>query len=771
MRSLFILLLLLLFSPMPPRAAADVINRAGQKVDPLQPAEERESRTLGQRARAKEGPYAEAISAFSAVPPDPELVAKARPLLKKPATYAEADAQARELLEMLTPEERFMLIGGARFASTPVTRIGLPSLLFANASGGLNNPSLPFYSDPLEKATGFPAPIMVAATWNPELAQEYGRAIAEEFRAAGLHFILGPGMNVQRISRCGRNFEYFGEDPLLIGEMASAYVRAAQKVGVATTIKHFIANNNEFMRRGTNVIVDERTLQEIYMPGFLAAVEAGAWAVMTSYNLINGEWAGQSSYVIRDLLREQMGFKHLVMTDWDSVTDGAAVIRSGQDLEMPYGMRVGAVKEDFLGSPQVDAMVLNLLRTGIVSGLYEAEAAGAFREKSWTDRLPEHLELSRKIVEQGATLLKNGGILPLKPERLNKVLVSGNWAQVKEISGGGTSHVPGYDQVTYLQAVQEQWGAENVTYAAEPSDEQIKEASLVLMFTGHPLKSKGEFNHETEGRDVNFLLIEDALIARCTQLNPNTIVCLTLGGGVQMDWAEEAGAIVHAYFGGQAAAPVLVDLLMGKRNFSGRLPFTIEKKFEDSPGFGYDVENPDDRTFDRKEMPLRIAANMVKGEGGKVHQHNISYDEGVLVGYRWFYTKGIEPRFSFGHGLTYTSFAYEDLKLEKTGDAEVTVRFRVRNTGARDGAEVAQIYVGDPEASVLRPLKELKAFRRLEIPAGESVEVEIPLASEAFRFWSPESKDWVLEPGKFVIMAGSSSGAIHAQAEVSLGQP
>jgi len=304
------------------------------------------------------------IKRVANTPPSPSEVAKCRPLLKKPATFEEADRQARAVLEMLTPEERFSLIsGGIRYG---IGRVGLPALIMSDGAAGLHK--LP---PTMKKSTAFPAPILLAATWNADLATEYGRAVAEEFRAAGIHFILGPGPSIYRVTRSGRNFEYCGEDPYLTARMTESYIKGAQDVGPIAVLKPFLLNAAEYRRRATNVIVDDRALHEIHMAGFQAGIDAGAWGVMTSYNQVNGEWTGQSKTVIDGLLRGQLGFKHIVMTDWGSVTNGEDIMQASLNLEMPWGDMFERVRDKYLGSPLVDEKVVTILRTGIASGLYE----------------------------------------------------------------------------------------------------------------------------------------------------------------------------------------------------------------------------------------------------------------------------------------------------------------------------------------------------------------------------------------------------------------
>ena len=678
---------------------------------------------------------------------------KYREFTRKTSDQQKATSQAKHLVTAMSPEERLALVCGNGSSGTPaIPRLGIEQVRFADASAGLNAG----WAKRSGQATlAYPATVLLAATWDPQLAGEYGRGIGEECHAAGVHLLLGPGMNGYRNSNNGRNFEYLGEDPLLAGAMVASYVRGMQNTGTGTTLKHFICNEMERHRRGTNSIIDERTLHEIYMPPFQAGIDAGAIAVMTAYNQINGEWAGESKYINTTLLRDRMGFTGVSMTDWIAAYDGVKLAASGTDLEMPGGPALMRDRAKVLGTPEIDGMATRVLATWIKSGFFEPDY---FKPELAKNR-SEWEKVARRTNHEGIVLLKNGGILPLEANTSGNVLVVGNFLKRTELSGTGSGHVVGYDLVTYLEACQKRLPKATIIEAEKPTDEQIAKANLVLVFAG--------FKNEGEGVLRTFALQDDEIIQRCTKLNPKTIVTVATGGGVQMNWADSAAGIIFASYGGQTGAEALFDILDGTVSPSGRLPFSMEQAIEDSPS-----GNVTQAVANGAQYPLDHIHGYCHGEFFKDKEKNtatvwdIRYDEGVLVGYRWYEAKKKPLRFSFGHGLTYTTFAYSDLSVHKTGAQTVSLRFKVANTGLRAGAEVAQVYVGDETCSVVRPIKELKEFRKVRLAPGAAQTVELDLGPEAFRFW--KDGKWSIEPGRFNIFVGASSTDIRLTSGVEL---
>ena len=679
-------------------------------------------------------------------------------LLKKTATLEQADKQARQLVEAMSPAERFSLVCGDGLGIPAFARLGIPSINFSDASAGLNNGNAMVVARH-PKTVAYPCTLLLAATWDSGLAKVYGASIGEECRSGGTDILLGPGMNLYHTAIGGRNFEYMGEDPVLTGDMVAEYVRGLQAAGTGATLKHFIANEIEFHRRGSNSQVDERTLHELYMEPFRKGVEAGALAVMTSYNQLNGEWAGQSKYVNTELLRDTLGFKGIIMTDWLSTYDGVKLAQSGTDLEMPRGFALNKDKEKLFGTPEIDRMARNVIANCIFAGFYDRPQKNVDLEKN----RPEWEKTALRVNHDGIVLLKNNGLLPVaKQQTGKKILVAGNFAQRLELAGEGSGHVKGYNLKTYTQALKECFPDAELTGVEKPDEAQMKAADLVIFFSG--------FAREGEARDTKFVLADDELIARCVEMNPKTLVCIISGCGARMDWCAKAAGVMYLFFGGQTGSAAFIDILTGAVNPSGHLPFTIENRIEDSPAVAVLSPKPD------KEHPYSsdYLANYVKGEfyasedKKSYFVHNVNYAEGVFNGYRWYEAKKIPVRFPFGHGLSYTSFSYDKLKLEKTGKESVRLSFIMRNDGTTAGADVAQIYVSDKECKVPRPAKELKTFQKVRLQAGESKQVEIQLGAEAFRFWDAQTKKWTVEPGEFEISVGVSSADIKLTDKVVL---
>lgn len=658
-------------------------------------------------------------------------------------SFQESLEQAQRLLEQLTLEEKISLTGGTRgFFIKAVERLGIKEVFMADASCGVNIRET-WLEDrvdtDLEKSTAFPCSLLLAATWNPELSEYYARSIGEECRAAGISILLGPGMNIYRHSQAGRNFEYLGEDPFLVSRMVESYVKGLQSTGVAATLKHFIANNSDFFRRRSNSILQERALREIYMPGFRAGIEAGARGVMTAYNLLNGEWCSQSRQLITEILREELGFQWLVMTDWWAIYDGEKTLKSGQDLEMP-AREVLASLEELLEQgrgeeSQLDSMVLSILTTSLSLRAY----ADDYQKKEYLQNYSDHEKTALQTAREGVVLLKNqDDLLPLDGSQT--VLLTGRFA-LERARGGGAAEVEGYHVLSLKEALEKELPGK-VLYRSDPTDEELRQAERVILATG---------TLDSEGWDRPFSLPEEEeeKICRTLQLNPKTAVVVLSGGGVRMTrWADKAGAILYGWYGGQTGARALAEILCGACNPSGKLPITIEREFEDSPGAGY----------------LPEGESLYEGwndQAEKKHAvFDVTYDEGILVGYRWYDTKGIAPLFPFGYGLSYTVFSFSNLSLSSdsiSSGERISLTLDLKNTGHRQGMETVQVYVKAEESAVLRPEKELKGFLKVNLQPGETKRLSLTLEPEAFAYWDEESREWTVESGLYSILAGSSS--------------
>ena len=676
-----------------------------------------------------------------------------------PIAYEDAKKQAIEILNQMTIDEKISIIGGYNwFYTQGFEKFNIPALYLSDATQGVNiRPELP---NQLERSVAFPSPIALTSTWNTELSNSYAKSIGEECRAGEIAILLGPGMNIYRISQNGRNFEYFGEDPYLAARMIENYVVGMQETGTIATLKHFIANNTDYKRRTSNSIVDDRALREIYMPAFEAGVNAGAMAVMTSYNLVNGEYAGQSKDVITGLLREDLGFKWLVMSDWWSVWDAEKVIKSGLDLDMPgepredypdytkkdeFFLRSSAkslLDEGKVEEADIDRMVTNILTTQIAIGLLERP----IKDTSYFENFDDHIQVALQTGRESMVLLKNNGVLPISSSENISILLTGEYSD-KIPCGGGAAEVKGYDNVTMLSALKELYG-KKVTYIEKPDNQTIKNADYVIY-------SAGTFDSEGWDKSFDFPETVNKEIKNIASLNKNTIVAVSSGSGMNMsEWNDEIAGLIYSWYPGQIGFKGFAEIVAGITNPSAKLPITIEKTFKDSPGYGYIPEGKELYTGWQEDHVITDPII------------DVEYDEGVFVGYRWYERKAIEPLYHFGFGLSYTSYEYSNLKFEhpsiKVGSS-FSFKIDIKNTGAMDGQEIVQIYVRDIESSVERPLKELKDFQKVQLNAGTKKTLHFTLTERDFAFWDVKTENWVVEPGQFEILVGSASHTILAK--------
>src|SRR5271157_84791 len=654
----------------------------------------------------------------------------------------DVEARVADLLKQLTLQEKFSLCAGkSLFAMKPVPRLGIPILHMSDGPHGVGA-----LGSHLKKMTYFPVGICRTATWNPALAEQYGRASAEEIRSIGYQMILGPAINIQRAPLCGRTFEYQTEDPYLNSRMAVAAVNGTQSVRVAACVKHYAANNQEFKRMRVSSEVSERALREIYLPAFEAAVREGnTWSVMACYNRVNGIYGCEHRDLLVTKLREEWGFRGVVISDWYAArptSSTEACVKGGLGLEMPGGgsrynqkRLATAFKASKFSEAELDSNLTGLLRVMILTGLLDdpkSLPAGARNTK-------EHFEISRKIAEEGIVLLKNEGpLLPLDINSVKKIAVLGPNVARKNGFGGGSSMIRAAHEITPLQGLKEKC-KRKVKLVKNPADADV---AVVVVGLHHCMLS----HWDMEMYDKKSLAIPPAqvdLIQQTVTLNPKTVVVLVSGSPVEMDaWLEQVPAVVEMWYAGMEGGRALADILFGGVNPSGKLPITFPKRLADSPA------HASERTF---------------GGADKVF-----YDEGVFVGYRHFDARGIEPLFPFGHGLSYTTFAYDQLQINPapvSGEGTVTVSLEVTNTGNRAGAEVVQLYIQDVEASVERPPKELKGFQKLFLAPGETQSATFELNLRDLSFWDEAANAWKAESGTFAVYIGSSSRDIRLQGE------
>jgi beta-glucosidase len=803
---------------------------------------------------------------------------------------SDVESRVNSILEKMTVEEKIEMLGGMNdFYTRPIPRLGVPSLKMSDGPMGVHDYGL---------TTAYPAGIALAASWDVDLARRFGEAMGNDARARGVHFILGPGMNIHRAPMNGRNFEYFGEDPFLASRMAVNEIKGIQEQGVIATAKHFAGNNSEFARMTLSSDIDERTLREIYLPAFEASVkEARAGAVMDAYNPVNGVYMTANNRLNNEILKKEWGFDGIVMSDWGATHDGVAAANGGLDLEMPSPLFMNretllpALKDGRISIETIDDKVRRVLRKAIEFGFFDRQQPDV--------GIPFYSQEGREVALEeargGMVLLKNAGkLLPLDETKLKTIAVIGPDAYPAVISGGGSAETKPFNAVSYLEGIGNRLGTkvkvlydvdvpvldpmfDNSEFLTSPGgesglkgeyfDNEDLKGTPVLVRTdrhvhfdwgegsfapGQPVdhfairwtgyfipKQSGDyqfftsaddgvrlyiddermiddwlphsqtldtcnkhleagqaykirleyfdsvstaivsfgvtradsyvgnktkalaavadaviicvgFDNKTEGEgfDRRFQLPggQDELIRQITAVNKNTIVVITAGGNVDMtQWIDKVPAVLHAWYPGQEAGTALAQILFGDYSPSGKLPVSLERRWEDNPVFH----------------------SYYPPKGGS----RVQYSEGVFVGYRHYDRSETKPLFPFGFGLSYTTFAYSNLSVIPASgslDQSVTVSFEIKNTGDRNGAEVAELYVGNPHPSVPRPVKELKGFAKVSLKPGERKRFSITLDRQAFSFYDVGKKNWNAEPGLFDILIGGSSDKIQLQGTFNL---
>lgn len=663
----------------------------------------------------------------------------------------------KELVQRMTLEEKAGMCSGLDFWHLKgVERLGIPSIMVTDGPHGLRKQDSS--ADHLGltasvPATCFPSAAGLASSWDTELARQVGVALGEECQAEDVAVLLGPGVNIKRSPLGGRNFEYFSEDPLLSTRMAAGHIKGVQSQGVGTSLKHFAVNNQEERRMSIDAIVDERTLREIYLASFEGAVkDAQPWTVMNSYNKVNGTYAGENEWLLTDILKDEWGHEGIVVSDWGAVNERADALAAGMELEMPASGGIGerkvidAVENGELSLEKLDRAVERLLTLIFKAVDHKKENATYDKE--------EHHQLARKVASESMVLLKNEeSILPLQRE--GSVALIGAFARKPRFQGGGSSHI-NPTQVDDIVDEMTRVAGEGVklTYApgyrieADDVDESLmadaiqtaQAADTAIVFVGLPDR------YESEGYDRSHLRLPDnhiRLIEEVAKVQPRVIVVLSNGSPVEMPWLPKVQAVLEAYLGGQAVGGAIADLLYGEVNPSGKLAETFPAQLSHNPSY--------------LNFP---------GEGDRV-----DYREGIFVGYRYYDTKQIDPLFPFGYGLSYTTFEYADLtvnRTELTDQDEVQVSVRVTNTGDRAGKEIVQLYIHDVESTVIRPAKELKAFAKIQLEPGQSEVIGFTLDKCSFAYYNVDMKDWHVETGEFEIQVGSSSRDIHLQTRVTV---
>ena len=660
----------------------------------------------------------------------------------------------KEIIAQMTLEEKAGLCSGADFWHTKaVERLGVPATMVSDGPHGLRKQD--DKADHLGvndsiKAVCFPTASATAASFDPDMLREMGEQLGDSCQHEGLSVLLGPAVNIKRSPLCGRNFEYFSEDPYLAGRMSTALIQGVQSRNVGTSIKHFALNNQEHRRMSSSSDADERTIREIYFPAFEMAVkEAKPWTVMCSYNRINGVFASEDPWLLTAVLRKEWGFGGYVMSDWGAVSDRVAGVAAGLDLEMPSSGGVNDQKiVDAVRAGKLDEKCVDLCCERILN-IVDRFLRTAKPDTPW-DKEKQH-ESAARIAADCMVLLKNeDGILPL--DKADEITFIGEFAEKPRFQGGGSSHINCFKTTGAVEAAK----GLKVTYARgysvaedEATDEMIaeavsaaKKAKVAVVFAGLP------DSYESEGYDRTHMQMpacQNRLIEAVAEANPNTVVVLHNGSPVEMPWIGKVKAVLEAYLGGQAVGEATVRVLYGDVNPSGHLPETFPLKLEDNPSYLFYGGEP----------------------------AGTDYREGIFVGYRYYDKKKMDVLFPFGHGLSYTTFEYSNLRLsadaiKDTDTVDVTVT--VKNTGSRAGKAVVQVYVGDVEGyeNAIRPVRELKGFRKVALAPGESKEVTLTLCKRAFATWRTEIHDWWVESGEFSIEVGDSSANLPLKASVQV---
>lgn len=686
--------------------------------------------------------------------------------------FMEHVLDVKKLVNELTLEEKASLCSGADFWHTKaIDRLNIPAAMVSDGPHGIRKQeSLADHMGVAEsiKAIGFPTASAMACSFDRDLLHKVGDALGEECVAEDLAVLLGPGINMKRSPICGRNFEYYSEDPVVAGELGAAFVNGVQEHGVGTSLKHFAANNQEWRRMSISAEIDERTLREIYLAAFETVVKkAQPWTIMCSYNRINGVYSCENDWLLNKVLRDEWGFKGLVMTDWGAMDERVPSLKAGLDLEMPdcHGetdkLIVKAVQSGELEESVLDTAVERIL-TMVDKYL---TARKGIDPASMVHPLPSSVErgydvaahhaLARTTAEQSAVLLKNEDILPLQKDK--KIAFIGEFAKVPRIQGGGSSHINNTSVESALDAA-----GDSVSYAQgfhideETTDETLlqeaitlaKESDVAVIFAGLP------DSFESEGFDrthLNMPANQNELIARISEVQPNVVVVLHSGSPIAMPWLDKVAGVLQMYLAGQASGGAAVNLLFGDATPCGKLAETFPLRLEDNPSY------------------LNFPGNREK----------VCYQEGVFIGYRYYDKKKMDVLFPFGYGLSYTDFTYSNMKVTVNGKNaadvdviketdEIVVSADITNTGNCDGAEIVQLYIKNPVVYEIRPEKELRDFAKVFLKAGETKTVTFTLNARAFSYYETRIHDWYAESGDYEILLASSSRDIRLQDTVSI---
>ena len=697
------------------------------------------------------------------------------------------EERVEDALSRMTLEEKVRLCHAqSKFSSAGVPRLGIPEIRMSDGPHGvraeINWNDWGYSNWTNDSITAFPALTALAATWNPEMSAIYGKSIGEEARYRDKNVMLGPGVNIYRTPLNGRNFEYMGEDPYLSGEMVVPYIQELQKNGVAACVKHFAFNNQERWRGSINVVLSDRALYEIYLPAFKKAVVDGcAWSIMGAYNQVWDEHCCHNSRLLNDILRGEWGFDGAVITDWGGAHDTKQAALNGLDIEMGTWTN-GLTSESkspysdyYLANPYLDMMRSGEVPESTVDDKARNILRLIFRTAMNPDRpfgsatSPEHYAAAKSIGDEAIVLLKNNGILPLDPAKYKKILVVGENAVRFLNEGGGSSELKVKDMFTPLDAIRNTYGngegyrSGRAMYEREDRIAQTTLDSLrnqavamakdadAVIYIGGLNKNAFQDCESTDRREYNLPWGQDKIIEELVAVNPNVIVANVTGNAYAMPWLDKVPAVIQSWYLGTMIGPSMADVISGKTNPSGKLPFSFPKRLEDNGAHSFGAES----------YPG------IEREGKSPQQQ---YLEDILVGYRWHDTKKIPAMFPFGHGLSYTTFEYDKASLSSNlmeGDKSITVSVPVTNIGKVAGKEVVQLYIADEKSSLPRPLKELKGFKKVELNPSQTEVVKFEITPDDLKFFDDKAHEWIAEPGKFKVYIGSSSTDIKSTLQFS----
>jgi beta-glucosidase len=668
------------------------------------------------------------------------------------------ELRVESALSLLTLEEKVALCHAqSKFSVAGVPRLGIPAMWMSDGPHGIraeiNWGSWDYSRWTSDSCTAFPSLTCLAATWNPELAYEHGAALGAEARYRQKDILLAPGVNIYRSPLNGRNFEYLGEDPYLSSVMVVPYIKGVQSNGVAACVKHYLANNQETLRGSINVEMSDRALNEIYLPAFKAAVLKGeVMAVMGAYNKFRGVYCCENTFLLTKILREDWGFKGVTISDWSGVHSTAATANAGLDIEM--GTETKYFTDYYLANPflkqlkdgsidikVVDDKAKRVLRTIFLTGMNSKRPFGSFGTA-------EHAAVSKKIAEEGIVLLKNENkILPLNLTGIKSIAVIGDNAMHKQISGGGSSDLKARYEISPLQGLMKRLPKSiEIKFSPgyslkEQENEALRKAAVdiaaksdIVVFFGGLNKEPGQDCEGDDRKSMKLPYGQDELISAIQKVNPRIVVVLVSGNATEMPWVANVPGILQAWYPGLEGGNAIAGILCGDVNPSGKLPFTFPVKLEQSPAH---------------------ALSAFPGDGTTV-----SYKEDIFVGYRWFEKKKTEALFPFGFGLSYTNFTYGKIMSDKTtlkSPEKIKVSMSVKNSGTMEGSDVVQLYISCLNTAEDRPVKELKAFKKVSLMPGEEKTVEFEVSSEDLKIYSEKEKGWIILPGKYKIMIGNSS--------------